>query len=106
MGRSLTPELVAAFEKEWKNVCDFCNPQALNHATCQNPGLGSQGRASPQQLHGVLMQLICKKDLNVFLWRESSSGKQKGLDFSLLPTGDFPTREGHLVVVVGDVSRL
>lgn len=101
-----TTELVAAFEKEWKSACDFCNPQTLNHATFQNPGLRSQGRASPQQLHGVLMQLICKKNFNIFLWLELSSGKQKGLDFSLLPTGDFPTLEGHLVVVVGDVLRL
>lgn len=52
------------------------------------------------------MQLTCKKDLKIFLRLELSSGKRKGLDFSLFNKGDIPTLEGHSVVVAGEVSRL
>lgn len=52
------------------------------------------------------MQLTCKKDLKIFLRLELSSGKWKGLDFSLFNKGDIPTLEGHSVVVAGEVSRL
>lgn len=52
------------------------------------------------------MQLTCKKDLKIFLRLELSSGKRKGLDFSLFNKGDCPTLEGHLVVVAGEGSRL
>lgn len=98
---------MAALESRGMNAVTSANPkrQPSNHTPFQNHGLRSQGRASPQQLHGALMQLICKKDLNIFLRLELSSGKRKGLDFSLFNKGDFPTLEGHSVVVVGEVSR-
>lgn len=69
---------VAVFEGRRVDVASHPNP---NPKATPLPERWTQGVKAGLALStaGSFMQLVCKKDLNIFLWLELQSEKQKGL---------------------------